>query len=214
MVLVRRMAVKNLIKYVLGGAAVIIIAILFLRSCSLYDKNSILKGQCLELKKIADADHALLTKEIGQLTNDIGLRDVEIARLRESITIINTALVGSDRDLAALRESWSNLSAECMQKLQQLDSAWTERELLYKQEISAERRVTEQWVIKYNNAVKIGDNWKKDYENEHTLRLLAEKRIGGLEGSLRWSKFWKTGTTIIAVVGVGYIGIDILRGKT
>lgn len=205
---------KNLIKYVLGGAAIIIIAVLFFRSCSLYDQNSVLKGRYEELKKIADADHEMLTKEIGQLTSDIGQRDVQIARLRESITIINTALTESDRDLAALRASWSNLSAECVQKLHELDSAWIEKELLYKQEISAERRVTEQWVIKYNNAVKIGDNWKKDYENEHTLRLLAEKRIGGLEGSLRWSKFWKTGTTILAVVGAGYIGIDVLRGKT
>jgi hypothetical protein len=173
-----------------------------------------LKGQYIELKKVADADHAMLTKEIGQLTNDIGLRDVEIAKLKESVAVINTALIGSDRDLAAIRASWANLSAECVRKLHELDSAWIERELLYKQEISAERRVTEQWVIKYNDAIKIGDNWKKDYENEHSLRLLAEKRIGGLEGSLRWSRFWKTGTTILAVVGVGYIGIDVLRGKS
>lgn len=207
------MVLKQLIKWGIIGAAVVVIAVLFLRSCSLYDQNSVLRGRYEELKKIADADHALLTKEVGQLTNDIGLRDVEIARLRETITVINTALIGSDMDLAALRASWSNLSAECVQKLQQLDSAWLGRELLYKQEISAERGVTEQWVIKYNNAVKIGDDWKKDYENEHTLRLLAEKRIGGLEGSLRWSKFLKTGTTILAVVGAGYIGIDVLRGK-
>jgi hypothetical protein len=207
------MAVKNLIKYGLIGAAVIIIAVLFMRSCSLYDQNSILKGRYEELKKVATTDHALLTKDISQLTADIGLRDVEITRLKESITVINTALIGSDRDLAAIRASWSNLSAECVQKLHELDSAWIEKELLYKQEISVERGITAQWVIKYNDAVKIGDDWKKDYENEHTLRLLAEKRIGGLEGSLRWSKFWRTGTTILAVAGAGYFALDTLRGK-
>lgn len=207
------MALKQLIKYGLIGAAVIIIAFLFLRSCSLYDKNSVLKGKYDELSRITDADHALLTKEIGQLTADIGRRDVEITRLTESIIIINTAIDGKDKDLDKIRASWSNLNSECVQKLHELDSAWVSKELLYKQEISVERRVTAQWVIKYNNAVKIGDDWKKGYENEHTLRLLAEKRIGGLEGSLRWSRFWKTGTTILAVVGVGYIGIDVLRGK-
>jgi hypothetical protein len=204
---------KSIIKYGLIVATVLIIAFLFLRSCSLYDQNSILKGRYDEVVRITDADHALLTKEIGQLTNDIAQRDVQISRLQESITIINTALAGSDRDLAALRAKWASMSAECQVALHALDAVWIEKELLYKQELSAERGVTAQWVIKYNNAVKIGDDWKKDYENEHTLRLLAEKRIGGLEGSLRWSKFWKTGTTILAVAGVGFAGYTLLRGK-
>jgi chromosome segregation ATPase len=191
----------------------VVIAFLFLRSCNLYDQNSILKGRYDTLKKIADADHALLTTEIGQLTNDIGLRDKEIARLTESITVINTALDGKDRDLAALRASWSNLSAECQARLHELDAAWVEKELLYKQEISAERGVTEQWVIKYNNAIKIGEDWKRMYENENALRLLAEKRIGKLEGSLRWSRLFRTGTTVLAIVGGGYVALDLLRGK-
>ena len=205
------MKISTIIKYGLIGAGALIIAILFLRSCSLYDANSILKGRYIELQRIAAADHAILTKEIGHLTNDIAQRDVQISRLRESITVINTALVESDRDLATLRASWSNLSAECVQKLQELDSAWIEKELLYKQEISAERRVTEQWVIKYNNAIKIGDSWKQDRDNEYALRLLCEKRIGKLEGSFRWTKFWRTGTTLLAVAGIGFAGYTLIK---
>lgn len=205
------MKISTVIKYGLIGAGALIIAILFLRSCSLYDANSILKGRYIELQRIADADHAILTKEIGHLTNDIAQRDVQISRLRESITVINTALVESDRDLATLRASWSNLSAECVQKLQELDSAWIEKELLYKQEISAERRVTEQWVIKYNNAIKIGDSWKKQYEQEYALRLQSEKLYNKANQKLRVSRIMgNLKTTLIIAVGI-YLGKNLIK---
>ena len=205
------MKISTVIKYGLIVAGALIIAILFLRSCSLYDANSILKGRYIELQRIADADHAILTKEIGHLTNDIAQRDVQISRLRESITVINTALVESDRDLATLRASWSNLSAECVQKLQELDSAWIEKELLYKQEISAERRVTEQWVIKYNNAIKIGDSWKKQYEQEYALRLQSEKLYNKANQKLRVSRIMgNLKTTLIIAVGI-YLGKNLIK---
>jgi len=205
------MKISTVIKYGLIVAGALIIAILFLRSCSLYDANSILKGRYIELQRIADADHAILTKEIGHLTNDIAQRDVQISRLRESITVINTALVESDRDLATLRASWSNLSAECVQKLQELDSAWIEKELLYKQEISAERRVTEQWVIKYNNAIKIGDSWKKQYEQEYALRLQSEKLYNKANQKLRVSRIMgNLKTTLIIAAGI-YLGKNLIK---
>ena len=69
------------------------------------------------------------------------------------------------------------------------------------------------WAIKYEDAVKIGDKWKEDYEREHELRLLGEKRIGKLESSLRWNKFWKTGTALLAVAAGGYVAYDLIRGK-
>lgn len=207
------MQLGKLIKYGLIGAAAVVIAALFLRSCSLYDQNSVLKGKYEAYRAIAKADHEMLAKEINTLTSDNVKKDGEISKLKAEKIVINTALAGKDKDLAELRKSWSKLSVECQAALHVLDTKWEEKAVLYEAAIKNEQDTTAQWVGKYNNAVKIGDDWKKDYENEHTLRLLAEKRIGGLEGSLRWSKFWKTGTTILAVVGVGYIGVDLIRGK-
>jgi hypothetical protein len=204
---------KKHIPHVIIIIAILGIIFLSFRACSLYDRNSILKGQYDTLKKIAATDHAALTNEIGQLTNDNILKDKEIAQLRESIIIINTALAGKDQDLDAMRKSWAKLSVECQAALQALDAKWEEKALLYEDAIRAEQDTTKLWIGKYNNAVKIGDGWKRDYENEHTLRLLGERRIGKLENSLRWSRFWKTGATALAVVAGGYVGYTLIKGK-
>lgn len=204
---------KKYLPHIIIIISVLVIVSLLLRSCALYDANSLLKGKYDTLKKIADADHALLTKEIGQLTNDNILKDKEIAQLMESIIVINTALDSKDKDLDAMRKSWAKLSVECQTALQALDAKWEEKALLYEGAIRAEQDTTKLWIDKYNNAVKIGDDWKRQYENDNALRLLGEKRISKLENSLRWSRFWRTGTTIIAVVGAGYLGYSAIKGK-
>lgn len=206
---------KKLLTNIWTLISILVIGLLIvsLRGCSLYDQNSILKGRYDELKKVAVADHAILTNEIGQLTNDNVLKDKEIAKLKEEKIVINTALTSKDKDLIALRASWAKFSVECQDALSVLDAKWIEKELLYKQEISAECGVTALWIGKYNNAIKIGDDWKKDYENERALRLLCEKRVSKLEGGLRWAKFWRTGATALAVVAGGYVGYTLIKGK-
>lgn len=204
---------KKYLPYIIGFLVLCGVTTLVFRSCSLYDKNALLKGQYDELKRIADADHSMLMAEIGTLNADNIVKDSEIAKLKAEKIVINTALDGKNKDLAELRTSWTKLSVECQDALHVLDAKWEEKAILYEDAIRAEQATTTQWIGKYNNSVKIGDDWKRDYENEHGLRLLAEKRIVGLEGSLRMTRFWRTGTTLLAVAGIGFTGYTLLRGK-
>jgi len=198
----------------LGAAGIVVLGLfLSLRSCGLYDENSELRGRILEMTKIATADHTMLTNEIGQLTKDIGQKDKEIAKLKEERIIINTAMSGKDKELAALRTTWAKFSVECQAALVALDTKWQEKALLYEGNSKIEQATTAAWIGKYNDAIKIGDNWKRDRDNEYTISQLKDKRIKGLESSLRWSRFWKTSTSILAVVGGAYVAYDLIRGK-
>lgn len=204
---------KPLIKWGSIGLAVTLVLFFSLRSCGLYDENSILKGRIQEITKVTAADHVMLTNEIGHLTNDNVKKDKEIAKLKEEKIIINTALASKDKDLIEMRKSWAQLSAECQAALLALDATWEEKALLYEDNSRADQATIAEWTGKYNNAIKIGDHWKRDRDNEYNLSQLKDKRIKELESSLRWSKFWKTGTTILAVVGGTYVAYDLIKGK-
>lgn len=204
---------KQVIKWGGIGLAVALALFFSLRSCGLYDENSVLRGRVQEVARIAAADHIMLTNEIGQLTNDNVKKDKEIVKLKEERIIINTALAGKDRDLIEMRKSWAKLSTECQVALQSLDAKWEEKALAYEDAIRNEQGTTAQWIGKFQNAVKIGEDWKRDRDNEYALSQLKDKRIKGLESSLRWSKFWKTSTSILAVVSGAYVAYDMIKGK-
>ena len=210
---------KNLIKYGVIGAAAVIIAILFLRSCSLYDQNSVLKGQYRELKKITDADHVLLTAKIASQYKIIRDKTKEIADLlanagkpTEAEKEKDVVIVAKEKEIARLKALGDYKAA--LEQSQAENKAWSEKFTL------AEERhkkglfdLNAKWTAKFDAQVVISNDWKNDRDNENRLRLLAEKRIGKLESSLRWSKFWKTGTTALAIVGGGYVAYDLIRGK-
>jgi len=212
------MAKKYLIKYGLIGLGAIIILVLLFRSCGLYDQNSILKGKYDELKRIADADHGMLIKEIGRLADDIALKDKEIIKLNESISLIYTDLNNKDSKITDLvkqlkeAELAGDLPAQIVNLKEQVKT-WADKFTLAESIIKEKDAIISNWAIKYEDAVKIGDKWKEDYEREHELRLLGEKRISKLESSLRWNKFWKTGTALLAVAAGGYVAYDLIRGK-
>jgi len=210
---------KNLIKYGVIGAAAVIIAILFLRSCSPYDQNSVLKGQYRELKKITDADHVLLTAKIASQYKIIKDKTKEIANLlasagkpTEAEKEKDAVIVAKEKEIARLKALGDYKAA--LEQSQAENKAWSEKFTLAEERHKKDLfDLNAKWAAKFNAQVVIGNDWKNDRDNENRLRLLAEKRIGKLESSLRWSKFWKTGTTLLAVVGGGHIVYDLIRGK-
>jgi len=210
---------KNLIKYGVIGATAVIIAILFLRSCSLYDQNSLLKGRYKELQKITDADHSTLTTEIAAQHKIIKDKTKEIADLlasagkpTEAEKEKDAVIVAKEKEIARLKALGNYKAA--LEQSQAENKAWSEKFTLAEERHKKDLfDLNAKWVAKFDAQVVIGNDWKKDRDNENRLRLLAEKRIGKLESSLRWSKFWKTGTTALAIVGGGYVAYNLIKGK-
>ena len=210
---------KNLIKYGVIGAAVLIVTILFLRSCFLYDQNSLIKGRYKELQKITDADHSTLTKEIASQYKIIKDKTKEIADLlasagkpTEAEKEKDAVIVAKEKEIARLKALGDYKAA--LEQSQAENKAWSEKFTLAEERHKKDLfDLNAKGEAKFDAQVVISNDWKNDRDNENRLRLLAEKRIGKLEGSLRWNKFWKTGTTLLAVVGGGYIVYGLIRGK-
>jgi len=210
---------KNPIKYGVIGAAVLVVAILFLRSCSLYDQNSVLRGQYRELKKITDADHVLLTAKIASQYKIIRDKTKEIADLLANVGKPTEAekekdviIVAKEKEIARLKALGDYKAA--LEEAESEIGAWSEKFTLAEERHKKDLfDLNTKWAAKFDAQVVIGNDWKNDRDNENRLRLLAEKRIGKLESSLRWSKFWKTGTTALAIVGGGYVAYNLIKGK-
>jgi len=200
-------------------AVVVLIAGLCFRSCDLYYQNSLLKGRYDELERITDADHGILTKENSAKDKIIKDKTKEIADLLANADKPTESEKAKDKIIAEKEKEIISLKAKgdykgALEKAEAEIKAWSEKFTLAEERHKNDLfNLNASWQIKFNAQVDISDGWKKDRDNEYRLRGLAEKRIGGLESSLRWSRFWKSSTTILAVAGVGFAGYTLLRKK-
>ncbi len=64
------------------------------------------------------------------------------------------------------------------------------------------------------NEAKIGVEWKRAYEGEHTLRLLSEGLTGKAESALRWERLKFRGAGLIAVAAGGFLLYEQLKGTS
>ena len=198
------------IRWVAVGVIVLIAGLCF-RSCNLYNQNSLLRGRYQELRRITNADHDILTKENSAKDKIIKNKTGEIADLLANADKPTESEKAKDKIIAEKEKEIARLKAKgdykaALEQSQAENRAWSEKFTLAEERHKKDLfNLNASWQIKFDAQVNISDGWKKDRDNEFRLRILAEKRIGGLESSLRWSRFWKTGTTILAVVGVIHI---------
>ncbi len=210
---------KNLVKYGLLSIALIVFASLFMRSCSLYQENAVLKGKYEAYRAIAKADHEIMMRELAKQNQVIEDKTKEIEKIKAEALKPSAGEIEKDKVIAAQNKKLAELEAQgdlagALSAAKLEIQAWSEKFTLAEERHKSDLfNLDSAWQAKFDAQVIISDGWKKDRDNENALRVLAEKRIGGLESSLKITRFWKNTTTILAVVGAGYVGYKLIGGK-
>jgi len=78
-------------------------------------------------------------------------------------------------------------------------------------EIAVRDGIIRAWESKYNTQVDITEVWKRQYESEHNLRLMAEGLVKNLEGRVRIGTLRGRALTIVGAVVVGYVGYRLIK---
>lgn len=175
------------IKYAIGAILVFALVLIGYKSCGLYDKYSVLKGQYDALSQEYDDYKEGALANIEELRNIIAQRDEEIRIINSHIEIKE----GEIADLHSRTDELEEAYSEAMQDVAKIDNL-TKQVSLWKQKFSlAETIIADKDAIifslneKYEAQEKISLEWKTLYENEATLRNLAEVRLKLADKKLR-----------------------------
>jgi len=197
------------------GVGAVIIILLFVsvaRSCRIEDKYSKLKGEYDEARRVAEADHAMQLKVIEKAAAEILELDKKLLHSEQAISGLNGDIAVKDKNLAALRESWAGLSAECQGKLRELDTKWAEKFSLLEGVVAEKDKQIADWGRKHAAQVTISESWKVQYESEHRLRLSGETLNKALEGKLRRAKITSSVKTVALVAVAGLLTYKFIVG--
>jgi len=196
---------------VIGVGVLVFISIILIgqHSCKLYDKNSILKGQAIELKKQLDSQKQLLIESKENNTKLQDEMDGVIKEAEEAISEVAETNNVLNRNMNQLREAKTKLT--------------NSEEII----LNLEEQVEFQSQIIFNLEFTISEkdkqifSLKEKYISEKSLRIETEGvlltcskviqindlRIKGLEKKLRSTRFMsniKTGATIGLIAFIVY----------
>jgi hypothetical protein len=138
-------------------------------------------------KKIADS-----TIEIGQLTNLIGQRDVELDRIRYT---------------------WANLSVECQAKLHELDATWSAKFSLLEGVVAEQDKQISAWAGKYDAQITISESWKAKYEGANRLLTISQALNKSLTRKVKTGAIIGNIKTGAVVAAAGWIIFNAIKGK-
>lgn len=208
------------LKYVTAGVALLVLIIWFGRSCSIGGKYSALKMQYETYRALAKADREQLTKIIETKTAEIGKLTDRIKEIVNTAGQPSPAEVDKDRKIAELSAQVHALEAQgdlagalagAKEQIVQLSEKFTLAEQRHSLNIAD---LNAAWQAKYDAQVTISETWKKQYENEHTLRLVGEKLTGTLEGKVKRLQLVGKAKSIVVIAAAGYVGYTLLQGKS
>lgn len=205
-------------KYILLGLISLLILIAVYRGCqvqTLRDEYNALKGQYDVLKKQADValKQALeyIKAQDARITEQnklIELKDKEIAEKYGNIDSLNGKL-------SKLEEAYSGL-VDAPAKIANLQSQVN----IYKQKcLSFESVILDKdvqlraWEVKFIAQVGISETWKKQYEAEHALRLVADEALKVQEKRVRSLSFSGNFKNVVILAVGGYLAYDLIKGK-
>jgi uncharacterized protein HemX len=188
------------------AAAVVVVAFLSVRSCSLDKKYRDMKQAYDILRKSTEADHQSNSVIIDTANKDISLRDKKIAALEKEIGGYHDAVaVGSDA-LAKLQKAEKSIKGkdELVSNLHQQISELTKNFDISQNTVKIKDKIIVEWVGKFNDEVKIARAWEIDYDKEHILRLAAEGLVKKLESTIVRPSWTKTAKNLAmgAVAGI------------
>jgi hypothetical protein len=184
------------------------------KSCQIAGKYGELKAKYDEAKKVAEADHEILTNTIAEKGKEIDKLTKDIAIIIANSHKPTPAEIAKDKELAELRKSWANLSAECQARLHELDKVWSDKfDLTVKRYEGVIFTLNSTWSKKFDAQVVISQSWEKKFNIEHSLRLLADTALGAADAKIRILQFGGNIKTILVVVASGYIGYRLITKK-
>jgi hypothetical protein len=196
--------------------AALVVASLFLlsRSCGLTEKYRMAKDDYNELKKIAEADHALSVAHIEELNNAIGQADKTIVKLngviREKSVLISELSIQLDGLIDNEPPTTPEIeSMPIVVSLRKQVGKLTEMYSLSQQTITLQNESATVLRGKFDAQVTISETWKREYDKEHTLRLSCESLLKLSER--RVSSPWTMVKNVAVGVAAGFVVGSLLK---
>lgn len=177
------------------------------------DKYSIVVGKLEEAVKAANALNAEKDKVIEAAALEIVELDKKLYSSAQVISDLNGNIAVKDKNLAALRESWAGLSAECQARLHELDTKWAEKFSLLESVVAEKDEQIASWQGKYDAQVQISDAWKVKFEAAERVASLSGEALKLANRKLQRTQVITNVTKVALVALGGYVLIDRLKGK-
>ena len=200
---------------IIAGVFALVAIVSFLRSCGLSEKYQKQKLAYTELRAVTDADHAVQLLFIAE-------RDKIITTQNEKIEGFVGQVTTYQRQLSVLHSQLEELQNEEPPTTPEIESLpivinlrgqvsrLTEMFTLANSIIAEKDKIIQAWEVKFAAQVDISNSWKKQYEDEHTLRLACEGMNKTLESKVRTIAFRGKIWTAAALVAGGYAGYRLL----
>lgn len=203
--------IKQATKYILPAALVILLIVLAFRSCSFIDRYSVLKGRYDALVEEYDTQRDNSEAQILSLRNIIAQKDEEIHSITSHIVEKEVEISTLHAETAKLEFTYATLEDKDakIDNLETQVSIWKQKFHIAEAIISDKDDIIFSLNEKYEAQVKISLEWRAMYENESTLRALAEKRLklaGRQIGRLKFGGTIKTGL-VAGLAGVVVYGL-------
>jgi hypothetical protein len=164
-------------------------------------------------RAVAEADHEIQQGIIKQSLEVIAQQDTKIGQYIEEINTYHDEITNLSNRLDELQNGEPNqpeLETEPLViNLRGQIKTLTDMFSLAKQESEAKDRIILAWQDKYNAQVTISEAWKKQYDNEHALRVMAEDLFKSCEHSRKRSQLWGNVKAVAMGVAAG-VAVKVL----
>ena len=197
---------KMKIGHFLALAALFFLGLIFftVKSCNLYDENSVLKGKYETYQALAKEHTKLMQAAIAE-------QEKKIKELEQKQTIYEESIKKKEGQIANLHGTTAELEKKrreltdkdaIIANLDTQVAAWKEKFSLAQSVIEEKDKIIFNLTEKYDAQVTISNSYKLQFEEGQKLNQIAELRIQSLEKELRISKFTgkiaRAGTLILA----------------
>ncbi len=202
------------IGHFLALAALFFLGLIFftVKSCNLYDENSVLKGKYATYQTLAKEHTKLMQAAIVE-------QEKKIKELEQKQIIYEENIKKKEGQIASLHGTTGELEKQrreltdkdaIIANLDTQIAAWKEKFSLAQSVIEEKDKIIFNLTEKYDAQVTISNSYKLQFEEGQKLNQIAELRIQSLEKELRISKFTgkiaRAGTLILAGL-VAYVAI-------
>jgi len=194
------------IGHFLALAALFFLGLIFftVKSCNLYDENSVLKGKYATYQTLAKEHTKLMQAAIVE-------QEKKIKELEQKQIIYEENIKKKEGQIASLHGTTGELEKQrreltdkdaIIANLDTQIAAWKEKFSLAQSVIEEKDKIIFNLTEKYDAQVTISNSYKLQFEEGQKLNQIAELRIQSLEKELRISKFTgkiaRAGTLILA----------------
>ncbi len=195
-------------KYLYASIGLLIIIALSYVVCDrprLTNKIDYWKGQYETERKINIAAEEISLRKIGELEDQIALKDGAIDSANTVIATLQEAQDTANDQISSLNVSLSEATtdAERVPILVSLVDEWKGKFTLAQSALAEKDKIIESTTIKYNLQVHISDEYKANWEREKALRINCETGLGLYEKRVNQLERQNRAKNILVIAGWG-----------